>query len=239
MAWTRRPDEARGAAFRHRRCRRANCITASSSAFPRPRSSSMPTTKSCISRRRGPLPAISRRRADAESAARGASRAAHRTAGRALRRGADPRAGDGVRRAVSRRATEQSIVDIRVSPADDLAPDFLLVVFIAHARQTARRRGVTRSAEADQVGAASGARAGDDEGAAARDDRAVRGVHRGAEGEQRRAAGDERGAAFRDRGTGDEPRGIAVDQRGTDDGEPGAEEQGRSTGATRTATCKT
>ena len=45
----------------------------------------------------------------------------------------------------------QSIVDIRVSPADDLAADFLLVAFIAHDASSGAAPGVTRSAEVDEV----------------------------------------------------------------------------------------
>ena len=45
----------------------------------------------------------------------------------------------------------RSIVDIRVSPADDLAADFLLVAFIAHDASSGAAPGVARSAEVDEV----------------------------------------------------------------------------------------
>ena len=46
---------------------------------------------------------------------------------------------------------ERSLVDIRVTPAGDLAPDFLLVVFEAHPAEGAAAVAVPRSAQADQA----------------------------------------------------------------------------------------
>ena len=168
-------------------------------------------------RARRPLPAVRRRRAVAQPAEGGPSRAAHRAAIGAL---SSPRRSArrvDVARPQLRRRRHACAVDISVRPVlreEDAARGFFLVLF----RET--HRGASAPSAEPPIDAGSNravqleqelVRAED---AAARDHRAARHPGRGAESVEPGAPGDERGAPLVGGGAGDQQGGAAVGQRG-------------------------
>ena len=198
----------------------------------RRRCSSTPSTRSCTCREHaGTLPAVRRRRADdATCCASCTRRCASSCARRCSARARAASAAESRPTCRSRSTARPALSTSASSPAErHRAGHSCSWSSTRRATRPRRRRtppAVPAAAEPSRVRHLE-RELEQLEGAPARHRRAVRSLHRGAEGQQRRAAGDERGAALGDRGAGDQPRGAAVDQRGADHRQPGAEEQGR------------
>jgi len=108
-------------------------------------------------------------------------------------------------------------VDLKVSPASDVAAGYLLVLFEAHepsAEDGAEAHVVRDTLEPTAV-VQQRTRTESRQHQPPRHRRTIRGLHRGIEGQQRRAAGNERRVAQRRRRTRNRSRGIAERERRT------------------------